>query len=119
MLRDQVDNNQGGGNSDQDMLQEDVADTIDFMKKAGIKVWVLTGDKIETAINIGVSCKLLSPQMEIFIVDKRATGEIRSQILDHQKIQKLTDKARDNAVVVAGDSLIKIVKNQTVKEDFL
>jgi hypothetical protein len=57
--------------------------------------------------------------MEIFIVDKRATGEIRSQILDYQKIQKLTDKARDNAVVVAGDSLIKIVKNETVKEDFL
>ena len=89
------------------------------MKKAGIKVWVLTGDKIETAINIGVSCQLLSPKMEIFIVDKRATGEIRSQILDYQKIQKLTDKARDNAVVVAGDSLIKIVKNETVKEDFL
>ena len=108
-----------GSTAIEDMLQEDVADTIDFMKKAGIKVWVLTGDKIETAINIGVSCKLLSPQMEIFIVDKRATGEIRSQILDHQKIQKLTDKARDNAVVVAGDSLIKIVKNETVKEDFL
>jgi magnesium-transporting ATPase (P-type) len=53
------------------------------MKDAGIKVWVLTGDKIETAINIGVSCKLITPKMEIFIIDKRATGEIRSQILDY------------------------------------
>jgi len=60
-----------------------VADTIEFMKDAGIKVWVLTGDKIETAINIGVSCKLITPKMEIFIIDKRATGEIRSQILDY------------------------------------
>jgi hypothetical protein len=57
--------------------------------------------------------------MEIFIIDKRATGEIRSQILEYQKIQKLTGKVRENAVVVAGDSLIKIVKNETVKEDFL
>jgi phospholipid-transporting ATPase len=96
-----------------------VADTIEFMKNAGIKVWVLTGDKIETAINIGISCKLLNQKMEIFIVDKRSTGDIRAQILEYQKIQKLTEKARDNAVVVAGDSLIKIVKNETVYEDFL
>jgi P-type E1-E2 ATPase len=37
-----------------------VGDTIDNLKKAGIKVWVLTGDKIETAINIGFSCQLLT-----------------------------------------------------------
>ena len=34
-------------------------ETIAILKKAGIKIWVLTGDKIETAINIGYSCKLL------------------------------------------------------------
>ena len=39
------------------------------MKKAGIKVWVLTGDKIETAINIGFSCKLLNEEMELYIID--------------------------------------------------
>jgi len=33
-----------------------VGETIFSMKEAGIKVWVLTGDKIETAINIGYSC---------------------------------------------------------------
>lgn len=43
------------------------------MKAANIKVWVLTGDKIETAINIGISCGLLSDEMEMFIVDERAT----------------------------------------------
>ena len=40
----------------EDKLQEDVDKAIFAMKKAGIKVWVLTGDKIETAINIGFSC---------------------------------------------------------------
>jgi phospholipid-transporting ATPase len=33
------------------------------MKNAGIKVWVLTGDKVETAINIGVSAGLLDEDM--------------------------------------------------------
>jgi P-type E1-E2 ATPase len=33
------------------------------MKDAGIKVWVLTGDKIETAVNIGYSCRLLNNDM--------------------------------------------------------
>jgi P-type E1-E2 ATPase len=32
--------------------------------KQGIKVWVLTGDKIETAINIGFSCKLITSEMK-------------------------------------------------------
>jgi len=39
------------------------------MKKVGIKVWVLTGDKIETAINIGISCGLLDTQMEQYLID--------------------------------------------------
>jgi len=49
-----------GSTAIEDKLQDEVADTIEFMKRAGIKVWVLTGDKIETAINIGISCKLLN-----------------------------------------------------------
>ena len=40
-----------------------MADTINFMKNVGIKVWVLTGDKIETAMNIGVSAGLLNDEM--------------------------------------------------------
>jgi len=48
-----------GSTAIEDKLQDEVADTISFMKDAGIKVWVLTGDKVETAINIGVSAGLL------------------------------------------------------------
>lgn len=53
-----------GSTAIEDKLQDEVADTIKFMKKAGIKVWVLTGDKIETAINIGVSAGLLDEFMD-------------------------------------------------------
>lgn len=41
-----------------------------------MKLWVLTGDKIETAINIGFSCKLLDKDMEIFIIDAEGTNDI-------------------------------------------
>uniref|UniRef100_A0AAQ5X4S3 Phospholipid-transporting ATPase n=1 Tax=Amphiprion ocellaris TaxID=80972 RepID=A0AAQ5X4S3_AMPOC len=42
-----------------DRLQEEVPETIETLQRAGIKVWVLTGDKQETAINIAYACKLL------------------------------------------------------------
>lgn len=42
-----------------DRLQEEVPETIEALQRAGIKIWVLTGDKQETAINIAHSCKLL------------------------------------------------------------
>lgn len=48
-----------GATAIEDKLQDNVGDTISFIKRAGVKVWVLTGDKVETAINIGYSCKLL------------------------------------------------------------
>ena len=50
-------------------MQDEVADTIRFMKRTGIKVWVLTGDKIETAINIGFSAGLLESEMEQHQID--------------------------------------------------
>ena len=38
--------------------------------KANIKVWVLTGDKQETAIEIGKSCKLIQPDMEMEVLSR-------------------------------------------------
>ena len=50
-------------------------DTIRDMRLAGIKTWVLTGDKVETAINIGRSAKLIDPSMKLitFRNSSRAT----------------------------------------------
>ncbi|XP_034051508.1 probable phospholipid-transporting ATPase VD [Thalassophryne amazonica] len=42
-----------------DRLQEEVPETTEALQKAGIKIWILTGDKQETAINIAHACKLL------------------------------------------------------------
>ncbi|XP_039984527.1 phospholipid-transporting ATPase IC [Xiphias gladius] len=49
----------------EDRLQEGVPETIALLQQAGLKVWVLTGDKKETAVNIGYSCKLLDPDTRL------------------------------------------------------
>jgi len=49
----------------EDRLQDDVANTINKMKAAGIKVWMATGDKTETAINIGIATGLLDPEQKV------------------------------------------------------
>ena len=69
-----------GSTAIEDKLQDEVADTILFMKEAGIKVWVLTGDKIETAINIGVSAGLLDSSMSQHIIDKETSSELHKCI---------------------------------------
>jgi len=54
-----------GATAIEDKLQEGVPDTIYTLQQAGIKVWVLTGDRQETAINIGMSCRLISESMSL------------------------------------------------------
>lgn len=53
-----------GSTAIEDRLQDEVEETISKIKLAGIKLWVLTGDKVETAINIGYACSLLDNGME-------------------------------------------------------
>ena len=48
-----------GATAVEDKLQDKVPETIDALIKADIKVWLLTGDKQETAINIGYSSQLI------------------------------------------------------------
>ncbi|XP_038310915.1 phospholipid-transporting ATPase IK isoform X5 [Canis lupus familiaris] len=54
-----------GATAIEDRLQDGVCDTIKCLKQGNIKVWVLTGDKQETAVNIGFACQLLSESMLI------------------------------------------------------
>ena len=60
------------------------------MKDAGIKVWVLTGDKVETAINIGYSCKLLNNDMNQFIINGDTPRKVFEQITNARREQALT-----------------------------
>jgi phospholipid-transporting ATPase len=50
------------------------------LKQAGIKLWVLTGDKMETAINIGKSCRLLTDDMILVKVEAIQPSAINEQL---------------------------------------
>lgn len=55
------------------------------MKEAGIKIWVLTGDKIETAINIGYSCNILSNDIFQHHIDSDESLKILDQLMEAEK----------------------------------
>uniref|UniRef100_A0A673NGB1 Phospholipid-transporting ATPase n=1 Tax=Sinocyclocheilus rhinocerous TaxID=307959 RepID=A0A673NGB1_9TELE len=66
-----------GASAVEDKLQDGVPQTIEQLAKADIKIWVLTGDKQETAENIGYSCNMLREEMkEIFIVASNTAEEL-------------------------------------------
>ncbi|KAK2616985.1 drs2 neo1 protein [Conoideocrella luteorostrata] len=60
-----------GATAIEDKLQDGVPETIDKLRRANVKVWMLTGDKRETAINIGHSARVCKPFSEIYIIDRQ------------------------------------------------
>nr|CAD7407113.1 unnamed protein product [Timema poppensis] len=71
-----------GATAIEDKLQDGVPQAIANLAMADIKMWVLTGDKQETAINIGYSCQLLTDEMvDIFIVDAHTFDEVELQLI--------------------------------------
>ncbi|KAI8958957.1 phospholipid-translocating P-type ATPase [Daldinia sp. FL1419] len=80
-----------GATAIEDRLQDGVPETIHTLQQANIKVWVLTGDRQETAINIGMSSKLLSEDMMLLIVNEE------DSVATRDNIQKKLDAIRNNA----------------------
>lgn len=69
----------------EDKLQDGVPRAISNLMLAHIKIWVLTGDKQETAINIGYSCQLLTDELaDVFIVDASSYDEVHHQLLKYR-----------------------------------
>jgi phospholipid-translocating ATPase len=56
----------------EDKLQDDVKSTLELLRNAGIRIWMLTGDKIETARCIAISTKLVARNQYIHEIAKRA-----------------------------------------------
>lgn len=70
----------------EDKLQDGVRESISAMKKAGIKIWLLTGDKQETAVAVAKSCNLITHSMTELVIS-RITDEYACE----QKIETLLD----------------------------
>ncbi|WAR60037.1 hypothetical protein PtB15_11B679 [Puccinia triticina] len=87
-----------GATAIEDKLQDGVPEAISDLKRAGIKVWVATGDKLETAVAIAKSCQLIGSDMNLIVVRGNAYGQkasayqqIRKALIDFFDGQELVD----------------------------
>jgi len=99
-----------GATAIEDKLQEDVAITLETIRQAGIKIWVLTGDKKETAINISYSCKHFSNEMQkLIITDLKEKSHIE-KLLNEFKNTLTISNANSNsyALIIDGPTLYNV-----------
>lgn len=98
-----------GATAIEDKLQDGVPETISVLQEAGINVWVLTGDRQETAINVGMSCKLLSEDMNLLIINednKDDTCENMIEKLNVLRGDEISEEDKNSlALVIDGKSL--------------
>ncbi|KAF9611561.1 hypothetical protein IFM89_033565 [Coptis chinensis] len=113
----------------EDKLQRGVPNCIDKLAQAGLKIWLLTGDKKETAVNIGFACSLLRYDMKQFHLSldvgtkyenqKALVEDILLQIeTAYQGCCEGSNKEAPFALVVDGKALDLALRNE-VKDQFL
>lgn len=120
-----------GATAVEDKLQKGVPDCIDKLGKAGIKIWVLTGDKMETAINIGYACGLLRQGMKQIVVsldnpemdalekqgDKEAIAKASSESMTRQiqegqfQLRSAKESSATFSLIIDGKSLTFALSN--------
>ena len=96
-----------GATAVEDKLQDEVPECIANLAKAGINLWVLTGDKQETAINIGYSCNLLTDEMlDVFIIDGTEKHEVAEVLrIDERVLANRDHPENDFGLVITGNAL--------------
>lgn len=120
-----------GASAIEDKLQDEVPHTIERLINANIKVWVLTGDKQETAIEIGKSCKMFTSGMEL-VLTSQSEQELQSKLTElvnfyniqsksHQEIFHMTHTSSQKfALIIDGHTLSWIldVHDSSVQDSF-
>ncbi|RKP10075.1 phospholipid-translocating P-type ATPase [Thamnocephalis sphaerospora] len=98
----------------EDRLQDDVKSTLELLRNAGLKIWMLTGDKIETATCIAISSRLVSRNQAIHQISRvRSVHEIQEEleavrnkrdccmVIDGESLQLCLDTCRDEFISIA------------------
>ncbi|KAM7025645.1 phospholipid-transporting ATPase IK [Acridotheres tristis] len=117
-----------GATAIEDKLQDGVPETIQLLKLGNIKVWVLTGDKQETAMNIGYACRLLTDDMEI--LEEKEVSEILQAYWESNNNlsgsgdapcslsqQRPEAPCHKRAIIISGDFLDQILQRGEVLKE--
>uniref|UniRef100_A0A8C9MVA7 Phospholipid-transporting ATPase n=1 Tax=Serinus canaria TaxID=9135 RepID=A0A8C9MVA7_SERCA len=108
-----------GATAIEDRLQAGVPETIATLIKAEIKIWILTGDKQETALNIGYSCRLISQSMSLILVNEDSLDATRASLTQHcTSLGESLGKENDIALIIDGHTL-KYALSFEVRQSFL
>ncbi|KAK4285230.1 hypothetical protein QN277_001957 [Acacia crassicarpa] len=121
-----------GASAIEDKLQKGVPESIESLRTAGIQVWVLTGDKQETAISIGYSSKLLTGDMTQIIINSKNKESCRRKLQDalvmSQKLMAASGVANvtetsfapkiPTALIIDGTSLVHVLDNELEEQLF-
>ena len=104
-----------GASAIEDKLQEGVPDTIDRLRRANIKIWMLTGDKRETAINIAHSARIVQAGSDLYVLDS-TKGSLDSQLLNI--MEDVQTESIHSVVVVDGHTLGIIEQSDDLSAQF-
>ena len=100
----------------EDKLQQGVPEAIDKLRRANIKMWMLTGDKRETAINIGYSCRLIKDYSSVTVLDHE-TGLVEQSIAE-AILAINSGTVAHSVIVIDGQTLSQITASTTLNPLF-
>ncbi|KAH8581608.1 phospholipid-translocating P-type ATPase [Cryptosporidium sp. chipmunk genotype I] len=102
----------------EDKLQIDVPLTLEAFRYAGIKIWLLTGDKLETALCIAISAGLKPKHLNFYILESKSSKHnvniteklLQVEDLKYQLQRYINESANSNVLVVEGSTLSLCIK---------
>eukprot|EP01080_Neovahlkampfia_damariscottae_P006577 gene6577-10740_t len=102
----------------EDKIQDGTTDCLNSFKEAGIKIWMLTGDKLDTAENISEACSLLHDDIKRFrFTDQNANSiEKISQILNEMKQY---EKDQFSILMEGKIALATLMKDSNLTSEFV
>lgn len=107
-----------GATAIEDRLQESVGETIRAVKEAGIGFWMLTGDKIETAVNVGFSCELLGRGTKILRLEAKSKTELMAEIQEALEFLANNEDV-ELATVLEGEAFFKVQQSTRLTAAFM
>eukprot|EP01102_Stenamoeba_stenopodia_P013883 TRINITY_DN4552_c0_g1_i4.p1 TRINITY_DN4552_c0_g1~~TRINITY_DN4552_c0_g1_i4.p1 ORF type:complete len:865 (-),score=131.30 TRINITY_DN4552_c0_g1_i4:43-2637(-) len=109
-----------GATAIEDKLQHNVPETIEYLLSMGIKVWMITGDKQETAINIGYSTRLLKstndPRKPFNIITINASSSHETYQVLNEWLQRRKEMSNHEFAIVIDGATLKHVINEHSRE---
>jgi len=111
-----------GATAIEDRLQAGATGAIDSLRRAGCRLWMLTGDKRETAVNVAMASKLTTPETVLFAVDGTTAEECMDQIahiraeLRAKRRWKPGTVHEDLGVVIHGSALQQIMGGPAIED---